>query len=112
MGATQFEVITQITIPASSTRITAAVILAVSRAIGETMAVTLAAGATPRITGNPLESIQTMTAYIVQVTSGDVPAGGIEYQTAYVVGALLFIITFIMNLIGNVVLSKPVIEAR
>ena len=112
LGANSFEVITQVVMPAASTRIMAAVILAVSRAIGETMAVTLAAGATPKITANPLESIQTMTAYIVQVTSGDVQAGGIEYQTVYVVGALLFVITFLMNVIGNIVLSKPVMEAH
>jgi len=112
LGANSVEVITQVVIPAAGTRITAAVVLAISRAIGETMAVTLAAGATPKITANPLESIQTMTAYIVQVTSGDVQAGGIEYQTVYVVGALLFVITFMMNVIGNIVLSKPVMEAR
>ncbi len=101
VGATPFEVITDIVIPASRSRIGAAVILGVSRAIGETMAVTLAAGATPKWTFNPLESIQTMTAYIVQVSLGDTPAGGIEYQTCFVVALLLFAITMVMNFAGN-----------
>lgn len=101
LGATRFEVATQVVLPSASGRIGAAVILAVSRAVGETMAVTLAAGATPNLTMNPLESIQTMTAYIVQVSLGDTPAGGVEYLTCYAVGALLFVITFVMNIIGN-----------
>jgi len=110
LGANTFEVISQIVIPSSASRIGAAIVLAVSRAIGETMAVTLAAGATPNMTINPLESIQTMTAYIVQVSLGDTPAGGIEYQTCYAVGILLFAMTFMMNILGNVVLSRPKLE--
>jgi phosphate transport system permease protein len=70
------------------------------------MAVTLAAGATPNLTANPLESIQTMTAYIVQVSLGDTPAGTIEYQTIFAVGALLFLITLGMNLLGQRVLHR------
>ena len=101
LGATPYEVITQIVLPASKSRVGAAVVLAVSRAIGETMAVTLAAGATPNLTLNPFESIQTMTAYIVQVSLGDTPAGGIEYQTCFAVAALLFLMTLSMNMIGN-----------
>ena len=93
-------------IPASKTRIGAAVILAVSRAIGETMAVTLAAGATPKMGVQFFESIQTMTAYIVQVSLGDTPQGGIEYQSSFAVGALLFILTLGMNLIGNTLVFK------
>lgn len=111
LGANSFEVITQVVIPASVTRIGAAVILAVSRAIGETMAVTLAAGATPNMRFNFLESIQTMTAYIVQVSLGDTQAGGIEYQTSYAVAILLFIMTFLMNIIGNIVISRPQLES-
>lgn len=110
LGAKSFEVILMVVIPASASRIGAAVILAISRAIGETMAVTLAAGATPNMTFNPLESIQTMTAYIVQVSMGDTPAGGIEYQTCYVVGLLLFFMTLIMNILGNVIMSRPRVE--
>ena len=72
-----------------------------SRAIGETMAVTLAAGATPQMNWTFLDSIQTMTAYIVQVSLGDIPAGGVEYFTVYAVGMLLFAMTLTMNIIGN-----------
>ncbi|MCB0413947.1 MAG: phosphate ABC transporter permease subunit PstC [Bdellovibrionales bacterium] len=101
MGANPVEVTTQIILPAIKSRIAAAIILAVSRAVGETMAVTLAAGATAKMTLNPFESIQTMTAYIVQVSLGDTPHGGIEYQTCFAVAALLFVMTFTMNIIGN-----------
>jgi len=101
LGATPFEVITQVIIPGAFSGIMASFILAVSRAFGETMAVTLAAGATPNLTINPLESIQTMTAYIVQVSLGDTPAGGTEYQTIFAVGALLFFVTLLMNIIAN-----------
>ncbi|MBP9673813.1 MAG: phosphate ABC transporter permease subunit PstC [Bacteriovoracaceae bacterium] len=101
MGATSLEVITSIVLPASWSRIVSAFVLAASRAIGETMAVTLAAGATPKLTLNPLESIQTMTAYIVQVSLGDTPAGGIEFKTSIAVGMLLFIITFLLNLLAR-----------
>ncbi|CAI2717132.1 phosphate ABC transporter permease subunit PstC [Nitrospina watsonii] len=101
LGGTHFEVMGQIILPAAATRIGAAVILALSRAVGETMAVTLAAGATPNWSIGFLESIQTMTAYIVQVSLGDIPAGGVEYYTVYAVGMLLFLITLTMNIIGN-----------
>jgi phosphate transport system permease protein len=101
LGATQFEVAVQVILPAAGARVGAAVILALSRAVGETMAVTLAAGATPQMSLGFLESIQTMTAYIVQVSLGDIPAGGIEYLTCYAVGLLLFIMTLAMNVIGN-----------
>lgn len=101
MGATPFEVITQIIIPGAVSRIGAATVLAISRAIGETMAVTLAAGATPNMSWNPFEGIQTMTAYIVQVTLGDVQTGGVEYMSCFAVGSLLFVMTFVMNIIGN-----------
>jgi len=101
LGATPLEVSTQVIIPAASSRVWAAVILAISRAVGETMAVTLAAGANPKMTLNPLESIQTMTAYIVQVSMGDTPQGGVEYLTCFAVAALLFVITWGMNALGS-----------
>ena len=106
LGATRFEVISNIILPASLSRIGSATILATSRAIGETMAVTLAAGANPKLTANPLESIQTMTAYIVQVSLGDIPAHGIEYKTCFAVAALLFVLTLSLNIIGHKLISR------
>lgn len=106
LGASTFEVITQVVIPAASRRVGAATILAISRAIGETMAVTLAAGATPSMHFHFTESIQTLTAYIVQVSLGDTPQGGIEYLSLFAVGALLFVLTFVMNIIGNQLVFK------
>jgi phosphate transport system permease protein len=106
LGATPMEVSTRIVVPAALSGVLASFILAASRAIGETMAVTLAAGATPKLTGNPLESIQTMTAYIVQLSLGDAPAGTIEYRTLFAVGALLFVITLGMNILGQRILRR------
>ncbi len=106
LAATPYEVTSRVVVPAALSGVIASFVLALSRAIGETMAVTLAAGATPRITANPLESIQTMTAYIVQVSLGDTPAGTISYQTIFAVGALLFAITLGMNVIANRVLRR------
>ena len=80
--------------------------LALSRAVGETMAVALAAGSTPKLTLNPLESVQTMTAYIVQISLGDVPAGTIEYKTLFAVGTLLFVITLVMNFGAHRILKR------
>ncbi|WP_419949940.1 phosphate ABC transporter permease subunit PstC [Candidatus Palauibacter sp.] len=98
LGATRFEVSTRVVVPAGLSGILASFILAISRAIAETMVVTLAAGATPRMTLDLLQSIQTMTAYIVQVSLGDAPSGTIEYRTLFAVGLLLFLITLGMNL--------------
>jgi phosphate transport system permease protein len=106
LGATKFEVSTRVAVPAALSGITASFILAVSRAIGETMAVTLAAGATPRMTLNFLESIQTMTAYIVQVSLGETPHGSIEYKTIFAVGLVLFLITLAMNLLSNRITTR------
>ncbi len=106
LGSTKFEVATRVVVPAALSGIVASFILALSRAIGETMIVTLAAGATPNLTLNPLESIQTMTAYIVQVSMGDTPHGSIEYRTLFAVGMTLFLITFAMNLLGQWVLRR------
>ncbi len=106
LGATSFEVSARVVIPAALSGIFAAFVLAVSRAIGETMAVTLAAGATPNLTLNPLESIQTMTAYIVQVSLGDTPAGELTYKTLFAVASVLFILTLVLNLIASRVMSK------
>jgi len=106
LGATDYEVSTQVVLPGALSGVLASFVLALSRAIGETMAVTLAAGATPKLTLNPLESIQTMTAYIVQISLGDTPAGSIGYQTIFAVGILLFAITLGMNWLANRVLHR------
>jgi phosphate transport system permease protein len=106
MGATKKEVSLQVMAPAALSGIIAAVILALSRAIGETMIVVIACGGTPNLTVNPLQSVQTMTAYIVAVSLGDTPHGTIEYSTIFAVGALLFVMTLGMNIISHKVLRK------
>jgi phosphate transport system permease protein len=106
LGSTRLEVATKIVVPAAFPGIMASFILAISRAIGETMIVAMAAGSTPKLTLNPLESIQTMTGYIVQISMGDVPFGTIEYKTLFAVAALLFVITFLLNFISRRVVRK------
>lgn len=106
LGSTKLEVSTKIVVPAALSGILASFILAISRAIGETMAVTLAAGATPKITLNFFESIQTMTAYIVQVSLGDTPYGSIEYKTIFAVGMVLFAMTLLMNIASMWIKSR------
>ena len=100
LGATRREVATRIVVPAALSGIVAAFILGVSRAIGETMIVAIAAGAQPVLTLNPLSSVQTMTAYIVQVASGDTPRGTTTYQTIFAVGSTLFVMTLLLNIVS------------
>lgn len=97
LGATRTEVIFRVAIPGALSGIVASVILAVSRAIGETMIVAIAMGQQPRLTLDPLVPSETMTAYIVQVSLGDTPRGSLEYQTIFAVGATLFAITMALN---------------
>jgi phosphate transport system permease protein len=106
LGATKIEVVLRVLVPGAISGIVASFILALSRAIGETMIVTLAAGSTPVMTLNPLVSVQTMTAYIVHVSQGDVPQGTVEYQSIFAVGLLLFIITLVMNLLATVIIRR------
>lgn len=106
LGATRLEVSLRVVVPAALSGIVAAVILGISRAIGETMLVTIAAGATPNMTWNPLESIQTMTAYIVQLSLGETPHGSLEYNTIFAVGLLLFAITLTMNVFGHWIVRR------
>jgi phosphate transport system permease protein len=101
LGATKFETVLSVNVPAAFSGIMASFILAVSRAIGETMIVTLAAGASPKMTLDPSQSIQTMTAFIVQVSKGDTPQGTIVYQSIFAVGLVLFLITLAMNIFAN-----------
>ena len=100
VGANRLEVTTRVAFPAALSGIVASYILAISRAIGETMAVTVAAGARPNLTANPFEAVQTMTAYIVSVSLGDTPHGTIEFKTIFAVGLTLFFMTLVMNLIS------------
>lgn len=106
LGSTKFEVATKVVVPASLSGIIASFVLAISRAIGETMVVAIAAGANPQLTLNPLKSIQTMTGYMVTVSMGDAPHGTVEYQTLFAVGAVLFFITFIMNLMARAIVKR------
>ncbi len=101
LGATKREVSTHVVLPASVSGIFASYILAVSRAIGETMAVTLAAGYQSRMTANPFVEIQTMTAYMVQMARSEASIGTIEYQSLFAVGLLLFLMTLAMNLLND-----------
>jgi phosphate transport system permease protein len=98
LGATRMQTSLRVVVPAAFSGITAAFILAVSRAVGETMIVAIAAGQQPRLTLSPLVPIETMTAYIVQVSMGDTPHGTLEYRTIFAVGMLLFLATFVLNL--------------
>ena len=101
LGAGKLGTIFRVTIPSAFSGIVASVILATSRAIGETMIVAIAAGQQPRLTLDPRVPIETMTAYIVQISLGDTPTGTIEYRTIFAVGASLFVITFVMNIISQ-----------
>lgn len=100
LGATKFQTIFRVMIPAAFSGIVSALILGISRALGETMVVSIAAGMQPNFTLNVFEPAQTITAYIVQVSLGDIPHGSIGYQTIYVAGLVLFCLTMLFNLIG------------
>ena len=100
LGATKMQTSLRVVLPAAFSGITAAFILGASRAIGETMIVAIAAGQQPRLTWNPLVPIETMTAYIVQVSLGDTPQGTLEYRTIFAVGMLLFLGTFFLNVLS------------
>lgn len=106
LGATKFEVSTRIVVPAGLSGVVASFILALSRAIGETMAVVLAAGMRPQITLNPLVSIETMTAYIVAVTSGEASYGSPKYLSLFAVGMVLFAITLTLNILSSLILRR------
>jgi phosphate transport system permease protein len=98
LGATKRETATKIVLPAALSGIVAAVILGISRAIGETMIVTIAMGSQPNFGGSPLESMQAMTAYIVQVVGGETPRGSITFESIFAVGSALFLMTLALNL--------------
>jgi phosphate transport system permease protein len=100
LGSNKRQVSTKVVVPAALSGIAAAFILGISRAIGETMIVTMAAGLQPNITLNPFEYVETMTAYIASSAGGDVATGSTVYKTIFAVGLLLFVITFVMNMIS------------
>ncbi len=101
LGSSKLQVSFKVVIPSAFSGITASFILAISRAIGETMLVAIAAGQMPQMTLNPLEPVMTMTTFIVQVSLGDVPTGTLEYRTIFAVGTMLFLLTFGLNIIGH-----------
>jgi phosphate transport system permease protein len=100
LGATRRETATRIVVPAALSGIVAATILGISRAVGETMIVAVAAGNLAQLTANPLQPVQTMTAFIVQVASGDTPTGSLTYNTIFAVGSTLFVMTLILNIVS------------
>lgn len=106
LGSSRIEVALKIVFPAALSGIIAAVVLALSRAIGETMIVTIASGSSKNLTFDITQSMQTMTAYIVEVTGGDAPAGSTIYYSLYAVGMTLFVFTFIMNICANLIAKK------
>ncbi len=106
LGSTKLEVSTRVVMPAALSGIAAAFILAISRAVGETMIVAIAAGQNPTFTLNPFVPIETMTAYIVQVSLGDTPTGTLEFQTIFAVGLTLFLITLVMNLLSQYIVRR------
>jgi phosphate transport system permease protein len=101
LGLTKLETITKVVLPAALSGIIASIILGVSRAVGETMTVLIAAGQQPKLTLNPMESIETMTAYMAQISGGDSPRNSINYDTLYAVGSVLFLMTLALNIFSH-----------
>ena len=106
LGSTKLSAIFRVVVPAATSGVAASVILALSRAVGETMIVAIAAGQQPRFTFDPRVPIETMTTYIVQISMGDVPAGTREYRTIFAVGSALFLLTFAMNVVSQRLAKK------
>jgi phosphate transport system permease protein len=106
LGITKLEAIFKVVLPAALSGITAAIVLGISRAVGETMTVLIAAGQQPKLTVNFAESVETMTAYMAQISGGDSPRGSLNFQTLYAVGAVLFLITLGLNIISHWVSNR------
>ena len=106
LGATRLEVAFKVVFPAALSGIIAAILLAIARVIGETMIVAVAAGSTPNLTLLPLESIQTMTGYMLQVALGDAAHGTINYTSLFAVASTLFVFTFTINVIASFIVSR------
>jgi phosphate transport system permease protein len=106
MGATHLQTAWRVVVPAATSGIVAAYVLGVSRAVGETMVVAIAAGQNPNLTWNPMEPAATITAYIVQVALGDLPHGSIGYQSIFAAGLVLAVMTFVFNMFGHVMRKR------
>ena len=106
MGASKFQTSFQVVMPFAFSGIASAYVLGISRVLNKTMIVAIAAGLQPKISFNPLESTQTLTAFIVQVSQGDLPHGSIGYRSIYVSGLVLLIFTLSFNLIGQRIRSR------
>ncbi|MBQ81429.1 MAG: phosphate ABC transporter permease subunit PstC [Crocinitomicaceae bacterium] len=106
LGATKFQTAFKVVLPAATSGVTVSIILALSRAVGETMIVAIAAGQHPKLTADPTVAIETITGYIVQVCLGDVPHASIEYKTIFVAGLTLFVITYLMNNLSFIIKRK------
>jgi phosphate transport system permease protein len=106
MGATRFQTAIRVVTPAATSGIVAAYILGISRAVGETMVVAIAAGQQPNLTFNPMDQAATITTYIVQVALGDLPHGSLEYQTIFAAGLVLLLMTLSFNVIGHLLRKR------
>jgi phosphate transport system permease protein len=106
LGATRLETAVRIVVPAALSGITAAFILAVSRAVGETMIVAIAAGAGPAFTFNPFKAAETMTGHIVRISGGDLSYDSIDYDSIFAIGLLLFLMTLVLNLISRAIMHR------
>lgn len=106
LGSTKLEVTRSIVIPAAKSGIISSFILAISRAVGETMIVAIAAGSKPMMTFNPFKSVQTMTGYMVATSTGELGVGSVQYQSIYAVGIILFIMTLLLNLFARQFVTK------
>ncbi len=106
LGANRFQVSVRVVVPAALSGIVAAGLLALARAVGETMIVTIAAGGVPNLSANPLEAMQAMTAYIMEVAMGDTPRGTVEYRSIFAIGMLLFVFTLGLNLVARGFIAK------
>ena len=106
VGATKRETSTRVVVPAALSGITAAVVVAISRAVGETMIVALAAGAGPNFTFNPFQSAESMTGYMVRISGGDLSYGSIDYQSIFAVGLVVFLLTLVLNIISQRIVRR------
>jgi phosphate transport system permease protein len=106
MGATRWEVVRKVVVPAALSGIMASIILAMSRAMGETMAVVLTVGMNPQLSVDPRQSVETMTAFIVQISRGDTPQGSVQFESLFAVALVLFSLTFLLNLASNRIVAR------